>query len=104
MLCCEAPALIVVTAEAALLAGLLSTSEVVTLALLVIAPAFVAVATIVSVAEPSDGIVPRLPVTRLPVCPAVPWLGVAETYARPLGNRSVTTVLAATPGPPLVTV
>src|SRR5689334_12600945 len=103
MLCCDAGASTVVTTVAELFEVSLSTLAVVAAAVFVIEPILVAVATIVTVAEPLPAIEPRLQVTVPAEKLQLPWLGVAETYAIPAGNMSVTIVPAADAPPLFVT-
>jgi hypothetical protein len=75
----------------------------VTLAVLVFVPALVGVTTIVTVAEAPLARLPRLQVTML-VPLQLPWLGVADTKATPVGNVSVIVTPVAVAGPLLLTV
>src|SRR5437763_1974077 len=90
---------------AVLLAGLVSVSVAVTVAVFVMVPGVGgAWTTIVTVALAPLLMVPRLPVTVLPAVVTVPWLGVAETNVTPAGNVSVRVTPVAALGPLLATV
>src|SRR5439155_918343 len=82
-------ALTVVLCMVVLLAGLVSASFAVAVAVFVIVPgAAGAVTTMVRVALAPLLMVRRLPVTVLPTVVTVPWLGVAETNVTPAGKVS----------------
>jgi hypothetical protein len=91
-------------ALAVLFAGKGSNSLRVTLAVLVMGPATVAVTTIVTVAPPPFAIPPRLQVTVPAACPHVPWLDETEPNVTLPGRTSVNVTPVAGPGPRLVNV
>ena len=92
------------TRESESLFGLESGVEVSTVAVLVIAPEDdCTVTTIVTVALPPFGIVPRVAVTVPAAFAQEPWLGEQETNATPAGSGSVTVTAAALAGPALAT-
>jgi hypothetical protein len=100
----SAEAVTVVLAVALLFALLGSAWVAVTLAVLVIVPPDVgAVTTIVTVADPTLAIDPKLHVTVPALWLQVPWVAVADTNTTPAGNVSVRVTPVAALGPALLT-
>jgi hypothetical protein len=97
----SAEATTVTLAMAVLFEGKGSASSAETLAVLVKLPAAMALATIESVALAPFAKLPKLQLTAVV---QVPWLGIAETTAKPAGSVSVKVIPVAVEGPLLVTV
>jgi len=95
-------ATVMVTEEVAF-AGVELVSFSVTLAVLVIEPAAVAITTKETEAVPPFATVPKAQVTVGVAKVQVPWLGVAETNVSPAGRTSVNVTPVELDGPLLVT-
>ena len=84
-----------VAATAKLFAGFGSVTAELTLTVFANVPVVDGVALIATEAEPLGESVPMLQVTTPDSCEQLPWLGVAESAAKPLGSVSVSVTLVA---------
>src|ERR1041385_1906078 len=98
----SADVVMTLTNAAVLLAGFKSVVVVARLAVLVMGPAVVAVAVMVTVAIALLASVPRLHVTTPLLWVSAPAVAVEERYVKPAGSGSVSTTLADGAGPRLV--